>query len=142
MLRTVAGWLRAIEASGSNELVPSGARRQDRRAPRLFVAGDVRQHEPRGAPPALVAPRGGGSGGGCRGVGGVGGVGGSDGGGGGGGGGEGGVGLELFAALRTVEERYRPQLRAAVAASGWPAHIVARRGATRDKVDPNPNPQP
>ena len=135
VLSTVAAWLRAIEASGSNELVPSGARRQDRRAPRLFVAGDVRLHEPRGAPPALVAPRGGSSGGGS-GVG-VGGVGGGDGGGGGGGGGEGGTGLELFAALRAVEERYRPQLRAAVAASGWPSHIAARRGATRDKAADN-----
>jgi len=105
VLRVVAGWLRAVEESADQR--PAAGEPHTGSARRLFVAGDKRHGEPRGAQPALVAPGGGGG------------------------------GLELFGELRRVELRYRPQLRAAVAASGWPAHIADRRGAVREKAADN-----
>ena len=105
VLRVVAGWLRAVEASADQR--PAAGEPHTGSARRLFVAGDKRHGEPRGAQPALVAPGGGGG------------------------------GLELFGELRRVELRYRPQLRAAVAASGWPAQIADRRGAVREKAADN-----
>lgn len=44
----------------------------------------------------------------------------------------------LFAGLREVEARYRPQMRATIATSGWPASIASRRGAAeRERVADN-----
>ena len=46
-------------------------------------------------------------------------------------------GHALFTGLADVERRFRPEMRAVIAADGWPASIASRRGAERSHVADN-----